>query len=176
MKSWPKPKSICDIQVFIGFANFYQHFIKGFSRITAPLTSILKTTGLFGLAPRKTEDKVVGGGGGRVDKTMRNLFKSRNLKNNKSGNLMHVPTIKAMGKLIFLTPEAKEIFNYLKQSFIKALILRHFDLKSHIRIETDASGYAIGGVLSQLSSDWVAPDKPNLAKKSVKNLTKSNFG
>ena len=37
--------------------------------------------------------------------------------------------------------------------FFKAPILGHFDPKRHIRIETDASGYAIGGVLSQLTSD-----------------------
>ena len=37
--------------------------------------------------------------------------------------------------------------------FTKALILRHFDPESHIRVKTDASGYAIGGVLSQMTSE-----------------------
>ena len=27
VRNWPKPKSVWDIQVFIGFANFYQCFI-----------------------------------------------------------------------------------------------------------------------------------------------------
>ena len=36
--------SVRNIQVFLGFANFYQHFIQQFSKIAAPLTSILKTT------------------------------------------------------------------------------------------------------------------------------------
>ena len=45
VKDWPEPKSVRDIQVFLGFANFYQQFIQGFSRIAAPLTSMLKTTG-----------------------------------------------------------------------------------------------------------------------------------
>ena len=27
IKDWPKPKSVRDIQVFFGFANFYCHFI-----------------------------------------------------------------------------------------------------------------------------------------------------
>ena len=27
VKAWPEPKSIQDIQVFIGFTNFYRHFI-----------------------------------------------------------------------------------------------------------------------------------------------------
>ena len=48
----------------------------------------------------------------------------------------------------FLTPKAKLAFAKLRQAFVKAPILHHFDLERHIRIETDASGYAIGGVLS----------------------------
>ena len=41
---WPEPQSVRNIQVFLGFANFYQQFIQGFSRLAAPLTSILKKT------------------------------------------------------------------------------------------------------------------------------------
>ena len=44
VRKWPEPKSIRDIQVFLGFANFYWRFIQGFSRITTLLTSMLKTT------------------------------------------------------------------------------------------------------------------------------------
>ena len=40
--SWPIPKSFRDIQVFIGFCNFYRRFIYDFSRIAQPLTSLLK--------------------------------------------------------------------------------------------------------------------------------------
>ena len=53
----------------------------------------------------------------------------------------------------FLTSEARMTFTKLKQAFIKAPILHHFDLERHIRIEMDASGYTISGVLSQLTSD-----------------------
>ena len=53
----------------------------------------------------------------------------------------------------FLTPRAKLAFTELRQAFLKAPILHHFDPERHIRIEMDASGYAIGGVLSQLTSD-----------------------
>ena len=52
----------------------------------------------------------------------------------------------------FFTPEAKLVFTQLRQVFVKASILQHFDPESYIRIETDASGYAIGDVLCQLSS------------------------
>ena len=53
----------------------------------------------------------------------------------------------------FLTPGAKLAFTELRQAFLKAPILHHFDPERHIRIETDASGYAISGVLSQLTLD-----------------------
>ncbi len=53
----------------------------------------------------------------------------------------------------FLTSEARKAFTELRQVFIEAPILNHFDLKRHIRIEMNASGYAIGGILSQLTSD-----------------------
>ena len=45
VKDWPKPKSVRDTQVFLGFANFYWQFIQGFNRIAALLTLMLKTTG-----------------------------------------------------------------------------------------------------------------------------------
>ena len=45
------------------------------------------------------------------------------------------------------------MFTKLRQAFLKAPILYHFDPEYHIRIETDISGYTIGGVLSQLTSD-----------------------
>ena len=44
VRKWPKPKLVRNIQVFLGFANFYQQFIQEFSKIAAPFTSILKTT------------------------------------------------------------------------------------------------------------------------------------
>ena len=53
----------------------------------------------------------------------------------------------------FLTPGAKLAFTKLRQAFFKALILYYFDPDCHIWIETDALGYAIGGVLSQLILD-----------------------
>ena len=67
-------------------------------------------------------------------------------KKSKSKNL-------SKSTLDFLTPRAKLIFTKLRQVFLKAPILYHFDLEHHIRIETDISSYAIGGVFSQLISD-----------------------
>ena len=37
---WPEPESVRDLQVFLGFANFYRRFIEGYSRIAEPLTTL----------------------------------------------------------------------------------------------------------------------------------------
>ena len=58
----------------------------------------------------------------------------------------------------FLTPEAKTAFNRLWLAFTKAPILWHFDSECNIWIETNASGYTIGDVLSQLASG-TSPDE-----------------
>ena len=52
----------------------------------------------------------------------------------------------------FLTPATRIAFNYLWLVFTKAPIFQHFDLECYIWIETNVSSYAIGGVLSQLTS------------------------
>ena len=56
-------------------------------------------------------------------------------------------------ELGFLISGARIAFTKLKQAFIKAPIFHHFDPEYYIWVETDASGYAISGVLSQLTSD-----------------------
>ena len=40
--SWASPKSVHDILVFLGFANFYRRFIKNFSKVVSPITRLLK--------------------------------------------------------------------------------------------------------------------------------------
>ena len=37
IQDWPEPQQVKDIQSFLGFANFYHHFIFGYSEITVPL-------------------------------------------------------------------------------------------------------------------------------------------
>ena len=150
VRNWFEPKLVQNIQVFIGFANFYWQFIRDCSRIVAPLTSMLKMTRLLDLSQRNDNDEVVGGGGDR------NLSKSKKSRNAKSRIQTHIG---AMGESTFLTPGAKKAFNQLRQPFTKVLILWHFDLKCHIRIETDALGYAIEGVLSQLTSEYLTSDQ-----------------
>jgi hypothetical protein len=40
--SWKTPTSVSDIQSFLGLAGYYQRFIKGFSRISKPMTELLE--------------------------------------------------------------------------------------------------------------------------------------
>ena len=40
--NWPVPQSIKEIQRFLGFANFYQKFIKNFSTVAAPIVALTK--------------------------------------------------------------------------------------------------------------------------------------
>lgn len=39
---WPQPKTVFEIQSFLGFASFYHKFIKHFSTTAAPFTKCLK--------------------------------------------------------------------------------------------------------------------------------------
>jgi Reverse transcriptase (RNA-dependent DNA polymerase) len=39
---WLAPKTVKDVQSFIGFGNFYCHFVKGFSHLAHPLYDLLK--------------------------------------------------------------------------------------------------------------------------------------
>ena len=80
VKALPEPKSVQDIQVFIGFANFYQRFIQGFSKITAPLTSMLKKSPeLAGALPATAIDnsKVIRSSGGNEGKSAKSDFTKR---------------------------------------------------------------------------------------------------
>lgn len=51
---------------------------------------------------------------------------------------------------LHLNASEKAAFNELKQRFLEEPILAHFDPEAPIRVETDASNYAIGAILSQL--------------------------
>ena len=41
--AWETPRTLKDVQAFLGFANFYRRFIHKFSRIAAPLTALTRT-------------------------------------------------------------------------------------------------------------------------------------
>jgi len=48
VKEWPVPRKVKDVQEFLGFANFYRRFIKGFSKVTYPLTELTRKNQAWG--------------------------------------------------------------------------------------------------------------------------------
>ena len=52
----------------------------------------------------------------------------------------------------FFTLKARLAFTQFRQTFVEAPILYYFDPESHIWIEINISGYAIGSILGQLFS------------------------
>jgi len=112
IEEWQAPASLHDVQVFLGFANFYRRFIRNYSKVAQPLTALLKG--------------------------------SQNGK--KTGEFA-------------LSEGAEQAFRQLKEAFTTAPILCHYDPAAPLRIETDASTFAIAGILSQLQEvngqkDW----------------------
>jgi len=49
--------------------------------------------------------------------------------------------------------EERASFQQLKQTFTNAPVLRHFEPEKPIIVETDASNFAIGAILSQVAND-----------------------
>ena len=47
VEEWPRPTDRTQLRRFLGFANFYRRFIKGFSRVAAPLSALTSTNTLF---------------------------------------------------------------------------------------------------------------------------------
>ena len=100
IREWPSPTTLKELQVFLGFANFYRRFIAHYAKVVLSLTSLLKGDQKFAW-----------------------------------------------------TQEAEEAFQELKERFSSAPILRHYNPALQSRVETDASGFAIAAILSQLFED-----------------------
>ena len=47
IQDWPEPKKVKDIQSFLGFANFYRHYIHNYSDIVVPLTCLTQKDTLW---------------------------------------------------------------------------------------------------------------------------------
>ena len=99
---WQTPTSIRDIQVFLGFAQFYRRFIRNFAQIAKPISDLTRTS---------------------------------------------------LGTPFRWTPAAAAAFDHLKIAFCSAPVLIHADFEKPFVVETDASDFAIGMVLSQPGSD-----------------------
>ena len=97
---WPTPKSVKDVQKFLGLANYYRQFIEGFATVARPLHDLVK------------KDK----------------------------------------KWEWMEREER-VFRELKGRFTKKPVLAAPDINKKMRIEVDASDYAMGGVLSMECKD-----------------------
>lgn len=103
--NWASPDSctrgkIKELQRFLGFANFYRRFIKGYSKIAQPLTGLTRKD---------------------------------------------APWV--------WTEACQRAFDQLRNAFRTAPVLAYFDPTSETVVETDASDWASGGVLSQRGDD-----------------------
>ena len=88
--------------MFIGFANFYWRFIQGFSKITAPLTSILKTSSQPASAPLATgvnNSEVINYSGRNEGKSTKSDF---------------TKPVRKVEKPSFLTPNTRRAFTQLR--------------------------------------------------------------
>ena len=150
--------------------NIHQRF----SRITALLTFILKTSGSTESTTQPGKGVVEAGDDSRARRDQNKLDKSemddnevdggkidneiekKSQKTFKFKNLFKFKKLSESKKILrldFFILRARLAFIKLRHEFVKALILYPFDLECHIRFETDISGYAIGGILSQLTLD-----------------------
>jgi hypothetical protein len=102
IQEWVVPTRVRDVQSFLGFANFYRRFIKGFSVIAQPLIALTRKDATFEW-----------------------------------------------------TTAAQKAFDLLKRAFTTAPVLLHPDPTKPFQVETDASDFAIGAILSQPDEDGV---------------------
>ena len=94
--SWQAPRNVSELRSFLGLANYYRRFIKGYSEVASPLTDLLK------------KDK----------------------KWDWKGS-------------------CNEAFERLKEAVMSEPVLALPDIHKPFEVETDASDFALGGVLLQ---------------------------
>lgn len=97
---WPEPTKVKELQSFLGFTNFYRHFIDRYSCLTLSLPELTKKSSKWNF-----------------------------------------------------TGTAQNAFHALKTKFLKSPVLTHFDPLQPCILATDASDFAISGVLQQADND-----------------------
>ncbi|XP_021729209.1 uncharacterized protein LOC110695941 [Chenopodium quinoa] len=55
MSDWPTPKNVSDVRSFLGLAGYYRRFVKDFSSIANPMTSLRKKEHKFSWTPECEE-------------------------------------------------------------------------------------------------------------------------
>ena len=89
VQNWPIPTSIRDIQVFLGFANFYRRFIRNYSKITLPMTSLLKKNVDFQWTDKAQTAFDIVVSGNIQTPTLRTLIRFRMFRHSSSPQLVH---------------------------------------------------------------------------------------
>ena len=124
VKNWLKPKSIYDIQIFLGFANFYHCFIQGFSTIAALLTSMLKMS--LTLTMQKSINLVDEFDGGDYSKNEARRASASTKgpteadypsSNHVSYVVSNIVSHSAKNVSNYLIPDVKKAFDQLRQAF-----------------------------------------------------------
>ena len=100
ISEWLVLTTVKQVRAFLGFGNFYQHFIQKFSKLALPLNNLLKKDTQFDW-----------------------------------------------------TPACQESFNTWKKRFTEEPVLMMPDRSQTFQIESDASKYASGAVLTQMDSN-----------------------
>ena len=81
---------------------------------------------------------------------------------------------KLVPKPLVLPIKAKTTFNKLKECFLKAPLLRHFNSTKKCTVETDTSEFALNVILSQKQED--SHRHPIVFYFRKLNLTEMNYG
>src|SRR5271156_1200565 len=57
---WPEPKTVKEVQAFLGFCNFYRRFIKDFSHLAQPLFALTRKDMIFNWSnkPKKAFEEI----------------------------------------------------------------------------------------------------------------------
>ena len=97
---WPVPKSVKDVQKFLGLANYYRRFVKDFAKIAKSLHEMTSKETKWSWGERQ-----------------------------------------------------QKVFEELKERFTTEPVLVTPDLDREMRVEADASDFAMGGVLSMKCED-----------------------
>ena len=132
---WPTLTCPRDVQVLLGFANFYRRLIAGYSSIIAPLHELVKP-----IQPKSRRARIVD-----ASSTNKALDQS-------DSSSTREPT----GP--WWNPQAEKSFNELKSAFSNVGVIGHFIPALPLMLVTDASRFALGGILLQPSPHSKGPD------------------
>ena len=139
-----RPKTLKDVQIFLGLCNFYRKFIAGFAEISRPIQDLLK-----GIAPRDKKDKY------------------------KISEYTASETISLKGQKLVWTYECETAFKELIKKLTSAPILRQPDMSRPFTIQCDASIHALGSILSQVDdngNEYVVCYASRTLKGAEKNM------